>query len=94
MQKTPSRRNFPLYDRIIEVVDDTLTGEVLLDEALKMMKTSEKMSVSTWIDLMSGMRAPPTTTRVQPLFLNSSPCRNISPLTRAGAYNQARHGTS
>ena len=59
MQKTPSRRSFPLPDRIIEVIDDTLTGEVLLDEALKMMKTSEKMSVSSWIDLMSGTRTPP-----------------------------------
>ncbi|RAL64741.1 hypothetical protein DID88_001772 [Monilinia fructigena] len=39
---------------VIEVIDDTLTGEVLLDEALKMMKASEKMSVSSWIDLMSG----------------------------------------
>lgn len=55
MQKIPSRRNFPLPDRTIEVIDDTLTGEVLLDEALKMMKSSEKMSVSSWIDLMSGM---------------------------------------
>ena len=55
MQKTPSRRNFPLPDRVIEVVDDTLTGEVLLDEALKLIKSSEKMSVSSWIDLMSGM---------------------------------------
>ncbi|KAI0129034.1 vacuolar protein sorting-associated protein 74 [Xylariales sp. AK1849] len=54
MQKDPSRRRFPLADRLIEVVDDTLTGEVLLDEALKMMKASEKMSVSMWIDLMSG----------------------------------------
>ncbi|KAI4119915.1 MAG: hypothetical protein LQ345_000173 [Seirophora villosa] len=54
MQKDSSRRRFPLADRVIEVVDDTLTGEVLLDEALKMMKTSEKMSVSSWIDLMSG----------------------------------------
>ncbi|VBB81824.1 Putative vacuolar protein sorting-associated protein 7 [Podospora comata] len=54
MQKNPSRRNLPLPDRVIEVVDDTLTGEVLLDEALKMMKSSEKMSVSSWIDLMSG----------------------------------------
>ncbi|OAA59848.1 Golgi phosphoprotein 3 [Niveomyces insectorum RCEF 264] len=54
MQKDPSRRRFPLADRIIEVIDETLTGEVLLDEALKMMKASEKMSVSTWIDLMSG----------------------------------------
>ncbi|KAK4445029.1 Golgi phosphoprotein 3-domain-containing protein [Podospora aff. communis PSN243] len=54
MQKDPSRRRFPLPDRLIEVIDDTLTGEVLLDEALKMMKSSEKMSVSSWIDLMSG----------------------------------------
>ncbi|KAI1464894.1 Golgi phosphoprotein 3 [Daldinia caldariorum] len=54
MQKDPSRRRFPLADRVIEVIDDTLTGEVLLDEALKMMKQSEKMSVSSWIDLMSG----------------------------------------
>ncbi|KAJ5122612.1 Golgi phospho-protein 3-domain-containing protein [Penicillium atrosanguineum] len=43
-----------LADRVIEVIDDTLTGEVLLDEALKMMKSSEKMSVNSWIDLMSG----------------------------------------
>lgn len=35
-------------------MDERLTGEVLLDEALKMMKVSEKMSVGTWIDLMSG----------------------------------------
>jgi golgi phosphoprotein 3 len=55
MQKDASRRRFPLADRVVEVIDDTLTGEVLLDEALKMMKASEKMSVSTWIDLMSGM---------------------------------------
>ena len=43
-----------MADRVIEVIDDTLTGEVLLDEALKMMKSSEKMSVNSWIDLMSG----------------------------------------
>ena len=54
MQRDSSRRRFPLADRVIEVVDETLTGEVLLDEALKMMKSSEKMSVSSWIDLMSG----------------------------------------
>jgi Golgi phosphoprotein 3 (GPP34) len=54
MQNDSARRRFPLADRLIEVVDDTLTGEVLLDEALKMMKSSEKMSVSSWIDLMSG----------------------------------------
>jgi golgi phosphoprotein 3 len=54
MQNDSARRRFPLADRIVEVIDDTLTGEVLLDEALKMMKSSEKMSVSSWIDLMSG----------------------------------------
>jgi len=59
MQKDSSRRRFPLADRVIEVVDETLTGEVLLDEALKMMKSSEKMSVSAWIDLMSGKRITP-----------------------------------
>lgn len=56
MQKDSSRRRFPLADRVIEVIDDTLTGEVLLDEALKMMKSSEKMSVNSWIDLMSGTK--------------------------------------
>lgn len=54
MQKDSSRRRFPLADRTIEVIDEGQTGEVLLDEALKMMKSSEKMSVSSWIDLMSG----------------------------------------
>ena len=54
MQKDPSRRRFPLPDRIIEVIDETPTGEVLLDETLKLMKSSEKMSVSAWIDLLSG----------------------------------------
>ncbi|KAF3011914.1 hypothetical protein G7054_g9449 [Neopestalotiopsis clavispora] len=58
MQKDPARRRFPLADRVIEVIDDTLTGEVLLDEALKLMKASEKMSVSSWIDLMSGITTP------------------------------------
>jgi len=58
MQKDSSRRRFPLADRVIEVIDDTLTGEVLLDEALKMMKSSEKMSVNSWIDLMSGTSEP------------------------------------
>jgi Golgi phosphoprotein 3 len=60
MQKDSSRRRFPLADRIIEVIDDSLTGEVLLDEALKMMKSSEKMSVSSWIDLMSGTKGAVT----------------------------------
>ena len=70
MQKDSGRRRFPLADRVIEVIDDTLTGEVLLDEALKMMKASEKMSVSSWIDLMSGMPTPfpsnPSSRKVNP----------------------------
>lgn len=81
MQKDSSRRRFPLADRIIEVIDDTQTGEVLLDEALKMMKASEKMSVSSWIDLMSG------TATISPLFLCCRP--NLIDC----AHNQARHGT-
>ena len=67
MQKDSARRRFPLSDRVIEVIDDTLTGEVLLDEALKMMKSSEKMSVSSWIDLMSG--SPPLSPRQSPQAL-------------------------
>ena len=55
MQSDSARRRFPLADRIIEVIDDRPTGEVLLDEALKMMKSSEKMTIATWIDLMSGI---------------------------------------
>lgn len=55
MQKDSSRRRFPLADRIIEVIDEGQTGEVLLDETLKIMKSSEKMSVSSWVDLLSGM---------------------------------------
>ncbi|KAI8336957.1 Golgi phosphoprotein 3-domain-containing protein [Chlamydoabsidia padenii] len=54
MVKDANRRKYPLSDRYIEVINDKLTGEVLLDEALKMMKASEKMSVASWIDLMSG----------------------------------------
>lgn len=57
MEKDPARRRLPLADRNIEVIDETMTGEVLLDEALKMMKQSEKMSVGSWIDLMSGKAA-------------------------------------
>ncbi|EXX60733.1 Vps74p [Rhizophagus irregularis DAOM 197198w] len=54
MTKDSNRRKCPLSDRIIEVLEDKLTGEVLLDEALKLMKNSEPMSVGNWIDLMSG----------------------------------------
>ena len=49
--KDPRKRAFP--DRIIQVIDDTSTGEVILDEALKLMKV-DSQSISTWIDLLSG----------------------------------------
>ncbi|CAG8455135.1 13682_t:CDS:2 [Dentiscutata heterogama] len=53
MVKDYNRRKVPLSERSIEVIDDRQTNEVLLDEALKMMKQSETMSVGSWIDLMS-----------------------------------------
>lgn len=81
MQKDPARRRLQLCDRLIEVIDDSLTGEVLLDEALKMMKSSEKMSVSAWIDLMSGIIPPP------PPY----PYRGIN---HSHTSSQAKHGIS
>ena len=46
-----------MADRLIEVIDDRQTGETLLDEALKMMKSSEKYGTGAWVDLMSGESA-------------------------------------
>jgi hypothetical protein len=91
MQKDPSRRRFPLPDRVIEVIDDTLTGEVLLDEALKMMKASEKMSVSSWIDLMSGVYALGLKVQIQ--TLTRIPFLDTGPLTCVFWLLQARRGT-
>lgn len=54
MANDPNRRRLPLSDRYIELIDDKITGETLLDETIKMMKTSEPLSVSTWIDYLSG----------------------------------------
>jgi Golgi phosphoprotein 3 len=51
----PARRRFELSERLIEVVDDRKTGEVLLDEALNLMKNDpSNLSIATWIDLLSG----------------------------------------
>lgn len=56
--RDPSRRQLPVSERIVEVIDTRLTGETILDEALKMMKqqeaTGEKIAVNSWIDLLSG----------------------------------------
>ncbi|AOA64012.1 PtdIns4P sensor [Komagataella phaffii] len=55
MVNDPARRRFELPDRLIEVVDGSLTGEMLLDEALKLMKSDPtNSSVLNWIDLLSG----------------------------------------
>ncbi|CAE6454379.1 unnamed protein product [Rhizoctonia solani] len=47
MVKDSARRRYPLPDRLIEVIDERQTGETILDEALKMIKSSEKMG-ETW----------------------------------------------
>jgi Golgi phosphoprotein 3 len=54
--KDPNRRRYPVADRLVEVIDDRQTGETILDEALKMMKTQEsgRMGINSWIDLLSG----------------------------------------
>ena len=49
-------RRKPFQDRVIEVVDASNTGEVLLDEALRYMKDDED-SVCNWIDFLSGNNA-------------------------------------
>ncbi|KAG5641746.1 hypothetical protein DXG03_004291 [Asterophora parasitica] len=56
LAKDPNRRRNPLADRLVEVIDDRQTGETILDEALKMMKSQEndKMGINSWIDLLSG----------------------------------------
>lgn len=51
----PARRRFELSDRLIEVVDSSTTGEVLLDETLKIIQADEShLLVLNWIDLLSG----------------------------------------
>ncbi|KAE8234047.1 hypothetical protein CF326_g911 [Tilletia indica] len=52
--REPTRRRFDVQDRLVEVVNPKGTGEVLLDETLKMMRTSELMSTAQWVDLLSG----------------------------------------
>ncbi|KAG5634456.1 hypothetical protein H0H81_001883 [Sphagnurus paluster] len=54
--KDPNRRRNPLAERLVEVIDERQTGETILDEALRMMKSQEhdKMGINSWIDLLSG----------------------------------------
>jgi golgi phosphoprotein 3 len=46
-------RQFSISDRIVQVTDESTTGEVLLDETLRFLK-SDNDSVTNWIDLLSG----------------------------------------
>ncbi|PVF98938.1 putative VPS74-protein [Serendipita vermifera] len=62
--KDPARRRLPLAERQVEVISDRQTGETILDEALRMIKTTqdgpgngvpgEKLGVGSWVDLLSG----------------------------------------
>ncbi|PRT55810.1 Vacuolar protein sorting-associated protein 74 [Wickerhamiella sorbophila] len=55
MVNDPVRRRVPLEDRLVELVDSRMTGDVLLDETLRLMKqTEEHLSVATWINYLSG----------------------------------------
>ncbi len=53
---TKESRRRAFEDRHVEVIDDTPTGEGLLDEALRLMK-SDKQSIGNWMDLLSGMHS-------------------------------------
>ncbi|KAJ3112265.1 hypothetical protein HDU96_004745 [Phlyctochytrium bullatum] len=46
-------RKRPFPERIVEVTDERNTGEVLLDEALRLIKT-DSQNITSWIDLLSG----------------------------------------
>lgn len=49
-----ARKRFDVSERLIEVVDASKTGEVLLDETLQLMKYDEPLTIANWIDLLSG----------------------------------------
>ncbi|KAL1741062.1 Golgi phosphoprotein 3-domain-containing protein [Schizophyllum fasciatum] len=54
--KDPARKRLPLSERIVEVIDERQTGETILDETLRLMKSqeTEKLGINNWIDLLSG----------------------------------------
>ena len=49
-----ARKRFDVSERLVEVINATKTGEVLLDEALNLMKNDEPLTIANWIDLLSG----------------------------------------
>ncbi|XBW36793.1 hypothetical protein QEN19_002370 [Hanseniaspora menglaensis] len=53
----PARKRYDLAERLVEVVDNTKTGEFLLDESLNLMSqdnADQQQSITSWIDLLSG----------------------------------------
>jgi Golgi phosphoprotein 3 len=44
----------PLSERPLELLDSRMTGEVLLDETLRLIKGAEPMGAAQWVDLLSG----------------------------------------
>lgn len=50
----PARKRFALSNMLVELVNPSKTGEVLLDETIQLMEKDELLSISTWIDLLSG----------------------------------------
>ncbi|KLO13433.1 GPP34-domain-containing protein [Schizopora paradoxa] len=54
--KDANQKRVPVAERLVEVVDERLTGETILDEAFKLIKSREtaRLSVKDWIDLLSG----------------------------------------
>lgn len=54
LEKTGMRRR-SLLNRKVILLNDAPTGDVLLDEALKLIKeTDQPETVPTWIELLSG----------------------------------------
>lgn len=49
-----ARKRFDVSERLLEVIDVSKTGEVLLDETLQLMKEDEPLTITNWIDLLSG----------------------------------------
>lgn len=49
-----ARKRFDISERLIEVIDPSKTGEVLLDETLQLMKNDEPLTIANWIDLLNG----------------------------------------
>lgn len=48
------QKRFEAADRIVEVRDAKNTGEPLLDETLRMIKSSPPAGIAEWMDLLSG----------------------------------------